>query len=115
LYFAKTELPLDTVEFLAAEADDNDVGAFMDKHAAVEEDDESDLQEDTKRMHADVTAVATGEDAAEDVGEVESVGASAPVGFVPEGGRIISESRLKLVPKVPHSLPSAFCARVYTL
>ena len=99
------ELPLDTVEFLA-EADDSDVGAFMDRHAKmalpVADDDEDDLGEDTKRMHAlstDVTAVGQGSDP-ESLGEVESAGGEAPVSFVPEGGRIISESQLKLVPKV---------------
>ena len=86
-------MPLDTVEFLA-EAEEAEVSSFMDGTPPKQPKAEQDMSKPTE--------TAAPEDG-DDIGEGVSSGAAsdAPVKFLPEGGRIIAESQIKLVPKDP--------------
>jgi hypothetical protein len=87
------DLPLDTVEFLA-EAEEAEVSSFMDGTPPKQPKAEQDMSKPTE--------MAAPEDG-DDIGEGVSSGADSdsPGKFLPEGGRIIAESQIKLVPKDP--------------
>ena len=84
------------MEFLA-EADDTEVTAFMDGVPAAK----LPVASKSEKVRSEEADVAFTTD--EDVGEAVSsrANAEAPVKFMPEGGRIIAESQIKLVPKDP--------------
>ena len=101
------ELPLDAVEFLS-EAEDSEVGAFMDTRTVPKQREAAPVDAAEKASRHVVAEEEEGEDEAEPssmfeegLGEAVTVGAAAPVKFIPEGGRIIAESQVKLVPQDP--------------